>query len=64
MRIESSPDAFIITLDRIIHYNELFLENLERNIILKTKHSNELLKFDSLLKELNEEDDYFDLLEN
>ena len=62
MRIESSPDAFINTLNRILKYNELFLENLEKWIILKTKHSDELLKFNTLLNELDEDDDYFDLI--
>lgn len=62
MRIESSPDAFINTLNRILEYNKLFLNNLEKWIILKTKHSDELLKFNTLLNELDEDDDYFDLI--
>ena len=64
MRIESSPQAFINTLDRILKYNELFLENLEKWVILKTKHSDELERFNLLVSELDETDDYFDINEN
>lgn len=61
LRIESSPKAFIETINRILEYNRIFLKNLEKWFVLKTKHSDELKKIDSLN---NEEDDYIDILEN
>lgn len=64
MRIESSPRAFLNTLNRMIRYNEIFLENLKKWFILNTKHSDELAKVSDLLKDIDDEDDYFELLED
>ncbi len=64
MRIESSPKAFLNTLDRIIRYNEIFLNNLEKWFILKTKHSDELAKINDLLNDGDDYDDYLEILEN
>lgn len=64
MRIESSPRAFLNTLDRMIKYNKIFLENLKKWFILNTKHSDELAKVNVLLKNLDDENDYLELLED
>lgn len=64
MRIESSPKAFLNTLDRIIKYNEIFLSNLEKWFILKTKHSDELAKINDLLNDWDDYEDYLEILED
>ncbi len=60
LRIESSPKAFIETIKRILDYNRIFLKNLEKWFVLKTKHSDELKKIDSFD---DENDDYLNILE-
>lgn len=54
-RIESSPRAFLNTLDRMIQYNEIFLENLKNGFIFKTRHSAELEEYAGIFDDMNEE---------
>lgn len=54
-RIESSPKAFLNTLDRMIRYNEIFLENLKNGYIFKTKHSAELEEYVWIFDDMDEE---------
>lgn len=54
-RIESSPRAFLNTLDRIIKYNEIFLDNLKNGYIFKTRHSVELEEYAGIFDDMDEE---------
>ena len=58
-RIESSPWAFLTTLERMIRYNKIFLKNLENWYIFKTRHSNELEEYDWIFDDYDEDSEEF-----
>ena len=64
-RIESSPRAFLNTLSRMIQYNEIFLENLKKWYIFKTRHSSDLIDYKWIFDNMDDIDEdseeYLDL---
>lgn len=54
-RLESSPKAFLNTLERIIRYNEIFLDNLKNGYIFKTRHSMELEEYAWIFDDMDED---------
>lgn len=61
-RLESSPTAFLKTLERVIKYNEIFLDNLRNWFIFKTRHSADLEEYQWIFDDMDEEsEEYFDL---
>lgn len=58
-RIESSPRAFLNTLDRMVQYNEIFLENLQNGYIFKTKHSMDLIEYIWIFDDADEESEEY-----
>lgn len=61
-RLESSPQAFINTVDRIIDYYKLYITNLENGYIFKTKHSSDLEEYREVFDTFDEEsEEYFAL---
>ena len=61
-RLESSPQAFIKTIDRIINYYKLYITNLENWFIFKTKHSKDLENYAWLFNDDDEDtEQYLDL---
>lgn len=64
-RLESSPKAFLKTLDRIINYYTLYITNLKNGFIFKTRHSSDLEQYAEIFDTMDEEsEEYLSLSDN